>query len=195
MVIDEQIALVRRERLPGLGRLMASLNEATRALPIPEERVPALWMGISAQCAACSIHVSGEELRASGRPASDSDAPAKITRLRQGYCARQGCESFFYELTFSHCPGVDWTKLLEHTESILAEHERERDSEIRIREALWRVERIRLAGRVAAYLAAVALLFIAWQWHRGGTIPLIRQPENFRVDPLPSHLHGAPLHE
>jgi hypothetical protein len=47
------------------------------------------------------------------------------------------------------------------------------------------VGRRRLLGRLFVALAVASLLLLIRQWYRGGTIPLIREPENFQVDHLP----------
>ena len=40
----------------------------------------------------------------------------------------------------------------------------------------------RRTSRVVIGVAILAMLWLLRQWYRGGTIPLIREPENFQVD-------------
>ena len=48
-----------------------------------------------------------------------------------------------------------------------------------------RAARLGVARRVGLALVIVVLLLLFRQWYFGGRIPLIREPEKFRVDPAP----------
>lgn len=72
------------------------------------------------ECVQCRIQVSAEELQ----QLAVSDAPGgalhpKLQRLRLGYCARQGCESYFYEVHLESYPGVDWEVVVRNADSLL----------------------------------------------------------------------------
>src|SRR5215472_14229191 len=68
-----------------------------------------LSQSLRVECVQCAIQVSAEELQ----QLAVSDAPSgelhpKLQRLRLGYCARQGCDSYFYEVHLENHPEVDW---------------------------------------------------------------------------------------
>jgi len=120
----------------------------------------------------------------SQRP-SPERANAKIGRLRLGYCAREGCESYNYRVVFLDYPPTHWPEVLAQAESLQTEARKPGRSWVWIGSRLAALLRPRLTLRVWIVLAVALLLLLARHWQLGGTIPLVREPENFRVDPLP----------
>ncbi len=180
------------EPLARLERFCQGLDHALgRAGLSAEEVMRVFYAATMAECPRCGIKVFGEELYAVSQRPSPERASAKIGRLRLGYCARQGCESDHYRLEFLEHPSVNWHQVLAQANGLQAKVDRPKQSgaSIRLVAALLRP---RLRARVCVVLATALVLLFARHWYRGGSIPLIRAPEDFRVDPLPEETH-APL--
>jgi len=177
---------VRPQHLQRLGQFSLTLVEVLEQSAIAPDKlrevVRSAWSG---ECVQCAIQVTGEELLALSKPAEAGEANPRVARLRQGYCARNRCDSYYYRLIFTAHPDIDWTRVLSQTEPQEAEHVKQADAECAAVEAARRVVRRRIVGRVLVGVAVVALLLLIRQWYVGGTIPLVRQPENFQVDPVP----------
>jgi hypothetical protein len=145
----------------------------------------AIEQALSAECGQCGIHVTAAELLAEVPGSVTTAQEAKIQRLRRGECARSGCDTYYYTLRFADHPDLNWDELLTLADS------REAASPARLTPetgggwvaTLWLGKRLWI--RIGIGLAVVVLLLAARHWHRGGSIPLIRQPENFQVDRLP----------
>src|SRR6185503_18627296 len=65
---------------------------------------------LSAECSGCQLVITGNELNALAT--GHGVASQKLQRLQQGYCGRQGCNSYFYELKLQDHPSLDldWPK-------------------------------------------------------------------------------------
>lgn len=146
----------------------------------------ALKRAVEAECELCGLRVTGEELARLAKPAAelpDPDSP-KVARLRLGYCARQGCNSYYYRLSFQPVPALDWTKVLDGVgdtsvtpdDSGAAEQPSDR-----LKAAAMASVR-RLAPRIILGVLVMAALLFVRHWRRGGTVPWIREPEKFQVD-------------
>jgi hypothetical protein len=72
-----------------------------------------LRAALSGECVQCGIRITGEELIELSQPAKTAESDPKIARLRQDYCARNHCDSYYYRLTFRTHPDLDWTRLLD----------------------------------------------------------------------------------
>lgn len=149
--------------------------------PIPE---PELAKTLTGECLQCGMQVNGAELLQLAVP-GDAEDTSKLGRLRFAYCGRKGCKSYFYKLKFFAHPQFDWTHILllvdktpeEKSEEEIAALQSLANTNIAIRR--------KFASRLCAGVAATGLLLLAFQWYNGGTIPLIRNPEQFTVDPIP----------
>jgi len=178
--------LVRQQPIQSLGRFSLALAEAlNQSTSAPDKFRGAVLTAFSGECIQCGIRVSGEELLTLCEPAEADETNPRVARLKQGYCARNGCNSYYYRLIFTGHPDIDWTRVLSQTEPQEAEHVKQADAECAAVEAAKRAVRRRMAGRVLVGVAVVALLLLIRQWFVGGTIPLVREPENFQVDPVP----------
>jgi hypothetical protein len=61
----------------------------------------ALDTSLSAKCIQCGMTITGEEIASlSAEVEALNQNKARLTRLRRGYCARNGCDSYYYEGTF-----------------------------------------------------------------------------------------------
>ena len=132
-----------------------------------------------AECLACGIRISGDELLDLAIQANAGSS--KLKRLRMGYCARRTCDSRFYQLTCNPAAGVDWAPIFAIKDGFATLPEDIRDEppvEVRSR------KRALLIGAAAGLV--VLVLSVSWQLYTGGPIPFVRQPEKFQVDPAPS---------
>ncbi len=164
--------------LRNLAALARGLVAALRNRP-GVEPLSVLRAGVHAHCPQCQCRLFGEDVLALA--ASEAPAPEtspKLHRLAQGYCARQGCESRFYEFTFDPVPGVDWETLLAELDATPGAPAAEASVPAAGAPAAGRT---RL--RVAVGLALLVVLLVVRHILTGGTIPWIREPRRFTADP------------
>ena len=183
---------VREETLEALANFSADLAEACRRCdPTGTKVTETVSAALSAECPRCGIRVSGAELLAISASADDPSAHAKIKRMRLGYCARDGCESLVYQLHFGRVPDLDWEVIQEQMAA--AENHRLAlvAAEAAAKRAAQRKFNWRFIARVAIALGVLLLLLMIRQWYLGGRIPILREPEKFRVAPAPEE-HGRP---
>ena len=107
---------------------------------------------------------------------------AKAARLSQGYCGRRGCDSYYYRLMLSEDQDLDWNSVLAAVDK--GETHQVEDESLAAESTLMSCLRGRWTARTLAVLAVLLGLLVAWQWHRGGTIPWLREAERFQVDSL-----------
>lgn len=213
--------LVRQEHIRSLGALAGILAHAemptagpvrpagekpptTPTPPSPTSPpAPRLRDAISAQCVQCGIRLTGDELLALAEATEDAEGtraasrpPAppnpKVARLRLGYCARSGCDSCYYRVTFEPRPGLDWTKLLPGAELEVTTTAPAEDPGHAERQAAFRSSVRRTAGKAALALGVLIVLLVARHWYQGGTIPYLREPEKFDVEVAPTPIPPGP---
>jgi hypothetical protein len=184
--VTETQVLVRQEHLPKLEAFCRSLVEVFKRSRLgAEESLATFRQSVAAECVQCGTRVSGEQLCAllSQPPPADKTNP-RLERLHHGYCAAEGCNSYYYRLVFKPDPKVDWTSALKQAEIVLDEsapnHGLATESEWAQKLARYLLA-TGLAIRLGIGMAVVVFLLIVRQWQLGGPIPLIRQPEHFRV--------------
>lgn len=179
--------LLRQEHLQQLEPFCRGLTSSLAQSGLSAEEAAAAWrVGVSAECVQCGIRLFGEELYALSQPPSPTYASPKIGRLRLGDCAREGCNSYYYRLMFYPQPKVDWPKILG---SIKTEENPPAEERPHIPKSLLLQARALglLKRRVWLALGIIVLLLVARQVYRGGSIPLVREPENFRIGTDPQH--------
>lgn len=157
-----------------LPQLATSLREAIGRMPGPEKTRAAVEAALSAQCVQCAIPLTGADLLA----LPDSADP-RLERIRQGYCARNGCDCHFYNVTRRAHPDLDWSKLLSETNASV-----EAQAASAAAESHWNQKQQRKAKaiRIGIAVAALAAAYVARQLYLGGRIPFLREPEEFQVD-------------
>jgi len=153
-----------------------------------EDRVALLESSLVAQCAACNICLTGAELLLLARPVTHADGQdPRAGRLLQGYCARSGCNSYFYSLELRPGSGIDWPALEGVRSSIQDAAQNEADAQCAAQKMALAAKRrtagLRAAARIAVGAGAILLLLVLRQWYIGGTIPLIREPGTFLAVP------------
>jgi hypothetical protein len=192
--MPQESPIVRQERLQNLARFCEALVEALkRAGTGAEAAAHVIQRSVSARCVGCEILISGLELFALSQPPSPEHASPKIGRLRLGDCARQTCEAYDYRLTFQPDPLVDWNKILADADAIVNAPPTE-SAPARTGPVLphWLLRGV--SRRIWIPVTAAVLLLLLRQWYVGGRIPLVREPEKFRVDPDPQEGSGRQDH-
>jgi hypothetical protein len=176
------VPLSRSVDLQSVAAFARELVAALRQRP-GVEALNVLRAGVHAHCPQCQFRLFGEDvlaLAASQAPAPETSP--KLHRLAQGYCARQGCESRFYEFTFDPVPGVDWETLLAALDAALGAQAEAAATEAAAPAAAAAAPgRTRL--RVAVGLALIVVLLVVRHVLTGGAIPWIREPRRFTADP------------
>jgi hypothetical protein len=186
--VTQDPLLIRQVPLLKLESCCQALTEVLHQSGLsPEASLEAWRAAVSAECVRCGIPISGEELFALSQPPSAERASAKIGRMRLGDCARQGCNSYDYRVVFRSHAQLDWPKLLAQAEELQQEKAKPPSAGFGWKEMgrLW-VRQCVACRRLWIPLSILVLLLLLWrQWYVGGRIPLLREPEHFRVDPAP----------
>lgn len=162
------------KELPEFGR---SLAQSVSKQPEPDRLRAAIDQALSAECVQCGIRLSGSELLKFEEESSDD---ARVERLRIGYCARNGCESLFYRVTCAPHPQVNWPALLNPAQELSAEERAGAEARAKKQDAARK--RNKALIRTAVALVILFIVFAIRQVYMGGSIPFIRQPEDFKVD-------------
>jgi hypothetical protein len=172
--------LVREEPIRRVPKLIFAASAACRrASGDPQSSRTALPRAIGAQCTLCGFVLSGEELLALAEIARANEKSAMLQRLRDGKCARQDCKASHYRLQFYNTPEINWSTLLAE---FRPKETSQLQSEPASAPALPRRNILPKLARIAAVLGLLLFAWLWWQWYTGGTIPILRQPEHFRVE-------------
>jgi cytochrome P450 len=175
--------LIHQQHLLKLEPLCRSIAEALMDAGWTQERVhDAFLTSVSAECISCGISVSGEELYALAQPPSADHAHVKIGRLRMGDCARERCDSYYYRITFKAFPGADWARLVSQFEKGEPQRKQAGVAGNQRKRLMKYVRNLRAPAHVWITVAALVLVLVVRQWYVGGRIPLLREPEHFKVD-------------
>ena len=177
--ITRQVPLVRLETF------CRSLQEATDLVYDSSESADIWRLHISAECPACGIRTSGEELRALAFPPCAEFASAKIGRMRLGSCARHGCEAWDYSVHLWNQEGIDWPILLKAADKLGQAIDTSPKVSGHGSLAGFGQPAASYAVRVAGMLGIVFTLWLARELYLGGRIPLLREPEKFKIDTTP----------
>jgi hypothetical protein len=134
-----------------------------------------------AECPECGIQITGDEIvQISVTEEATELLHPKLKRLRLGYCAREGCESYDYRIHLEDHPGVDWTAVTEKAHQLeLAT--KAAASEEEKRQA--RQKRNHRTKRVVAGLFIVIALLLGSFVTRHGRMPFTKKPHKYEIDP------------
>jgi hypothetical protein len=200
--MNQDTAIIRQSEIRMLPALCQALVTALERRGLGPERALAAWReDVAAICPQCGISVSGAELFALAHPPAAETSSAKTGRLRLGYCARSGCESYYCQLTFKMHGEFDWMDILAQAEGILrdVEHPDGRNGaqrqgiSHRVR-LLWRSGRAR---RVCIALATVLLLMLGRHWYSGRHTPPLQVDSRMKAawggGRAPSAVSAAPV--
>lgn len=185
---SSQVAQVRIDALPACYQ--AILEALTLADMTAAELDDTFRHYVAAECLQCGTRVTGEEL---GQIAlaidTTPDANAKIARLRNGYCVREGCDSYYYRLVFIDHPKIDWGKLAAGLAQTGAAPPAPTLPPKRYGAAsLWLEDR--RTRWVLAGIGILLALLVARHFFTGGRIPFLHQKPAYVVDPAsapPAH--------
>ena len=134
---------------------------------------------IRGECVQCGIRITGEDMAHVALAGDKTEMPdSRLGRLRQGYCARNGCDSYYYRIHFDDYPDLDWTKILEKADNLelATQGTPEKKTEaITIRN--W------LLIRLAMGLGVVLILLLFWHVRYYGYVPVLQKPHKYTVDP------------
>jgi hypothetical protein len=136
---------------------------------------------LRAECAECGIQITGDEIVhvAVAEEATELPHP-KLKRLRLGYCAREGCESYDYRIHLEDHPGVDWTTVTEkaHQLELAAKAAASEEEKRRARQ-----KQNQRTKRVVAGLSVVIALLLVSFLTRHGRLPFTKKPHKYEIDP------------
>ena len=185
------LPLVARElHLLKFAEFCRALAQTLQADGLPAAQVSRAFQdGVSAVCIGCGLRVAGDELYALSQTDAVDGAPGRVRRLHLGDCACAGCGAWFYRLAFQAVPAIDWPGLLARVDTRL------QPPKPRWSLAAWMPSRLDLARpafvlRAGAWIGLILLLLLARQCYYGGRVPLLREPERFRVTPDPQEEAG-----
>ena len=191
----EPAELIHRVDLPSLVSFANRLRERLRnAVGADELATVALSRAVQIACPQCNLELTTEDLCAlTADDSGETTANAKVQRLRQGYCGRNGCNAFIYQFTFRPYPGVDWPAILGEARTAAPAGGTESTAATVAPAALPPALRRQRVVRILIGVGIVLLLFLARQWYySGGRIPFIREPRKFQAAPPPSSTAPAP---
>jgi hypothetical protein len=160
-----------------LAEFSRSLAQTISKQPEPDRIRAAIDQALNAECVQCGIRLSGSELLKFEGETSDDP---RVERLRIGYCARNGCESLFYRVTCGPHPQINWPGLLNPAHELSAEEKAA--AELRAKKQATAKKRNKALLRGGVAVVVLLIVFAIRQIYIGGSIPFIREPEDFRVD-------------
>jgi hypothetical protein len=154
-----------------------------------------LGQSLQAVCVQCGLVLSGSELYQLVRSSEPNALPLaspKLQRVKQGYCGREGCNSFYYEIRLSPSSEVDWIGILES----IALHEpadaqqAARPESVSARSTAASEKKIRKTLLFAGAALVIILLAVKYLMSSDG-LPGFRQEPKFQIDPtsIPAHQH------
>jgi len=184
---SSDILQVRVETLASLySSLAAALSEAGFT---GSELNEIFSKNVRGECVQCGIQISGDDMGHIALIGEEKDLPdSKLDRLRRGYCARNGCDSFYYHVHLGDYRNLDWVRIKEGADNrgVAAQVEASRAAGVASR-----VVRRRLLLRVGAGVAVVVILLLWRHWYYYGYVPLLQKPHKYTIDPS-SAGHGTP---
>jgi len=165
-----------------LVRLQASLARALGETGISGGQLNEIFSTrLRAECAECGIQITGDEIVHVAVAEESTELPhPKLKRLRLGYCAREGCDSYYYRIHLEDHPGVDWTTVTEkaHQWNLAAKAAASEEEKRRVCQ-----KRNQQTKRVVAGLfIVIALLLISFAT-RHGRLPFTKKPHKYEIDP------------
>lgn len=177
-------SLVRQVDLREVVGFARSLVASLRSSAGGQDLVKLLQGNVHAHCPQCQLRLFAEDLLSlAASEAPDPEVSAKLHRLSQGFCGRQGCEALYYEFSFDAVEGVDWGKVLTDAEASGGPQATETaviEQEVAARQA---AAKRRSRQRVLLGLALVVILLAVRHVMTGGTIPFLREARQFTADP------------
>lgn len=136
---------------------------------------------IELRCCSCNAQPSPKVVAAlfTGATLEAGRSAEELSRLRQEYCLRAGCDSRFYELTLAPHPSVDWAGV--GTESLAEEPHGSVGRAVgsAVVDKAAQTIRAQFSWRLVAVGVALLALLVWRQWWTGGSIPFFREAKTF----------------
>jgi len=104
----------------------------------------------------------------------------KLQRLRLGYCAREGCESYFYAVHLEDHSDVDWEAVAEKASNLVTAMKAAAAQEERRQRNRKRPQR--MMRFALAFLIMVVLIF-SWFVIQHGGLPFGKKAYKYEIDP------------
>ncbi len=169
-------------RVESLARYYASLGRTLAQTGVSGNQLNDILSScLEARCVNCEIPISGVEIEQISLIEDTTHlSHPKLKRLRLGYCAREGCESYEYAIHLSTSPGVDWDEIAAKTNDLMSAEKiaaKEVDRR-RIRKAR-NQHRMRIGGGLFILIVLFALFF----FFRNGRLPFVKKTHKYEVDP------------
>lgn len=159
-----------REFIHNLGGVIDASPDAPKLRAAVSE-------ALLADCVQCAIRLNGADLLSLN---DESNRDPRLERLRIGYCSRNGCDCHYYAVTTVPHADLRWPALVTPSD-VLHSTQTDEAGESKVRVPF--KDRVRpYVRRTLIAVGALLLVFVIRQYYMGGSIPFIRQPEDFRVD-------------
>lgn len=172
---------IRVETLPAVyTMLVKALSETGLSGTILNEIIS---KHVSSACVLCGIEIKGDDLSAMTLARHSEDlSDARLARLKQGYCCRRSCQSYYYKLLFAPHPSVNWEKVFEKLIDTKAwdTGEPTQEQADRSRKAL---ARRMLIIKIAAGVGLMLMLLVVRHLMSGGSLPGLKREPKYKVDP------------
>jgi len=172
-------------RLPvtDLPRVHEALARALGEAGVGGQELHALFgAGVRAVCVGCGLPVSGAELGELAVAERERELPAKLERLRLGYCPRNGCEARFFNLEIPGPGRFDRGKVLGRTRDLLSG---KTHSGPLLKPRVSPATRKATQRLAVITLITLAVAFVAYRltFYRTQPIPFVQPKSPFAIDP------------
>ncbi len=173
---------------------------ATRTVELPIDALPRVYLAVvatsktpaqewqelfparvSGECIQCGIKISGEELRQLAtldptHPVEDQ----KLDRLRLKYCARNTCQSRFYQVNIEPDSDLHWAAIKEQLQ-LASPEVREKSARRPVRLLSLSLPRYGRLALTIVLLGLVVSFFLIRYWIYGYRIPVVHKKNEYRV--------------
>jgi hypothetical protein len=138
-----------------------------------------------ASCVQCGLQLGGDDLLrlcwAPNEPSAENSA-ASLARLAQGYCGRNGCDSFYYDVRFAEHPDLNWARLLDEANQQVTGPAPEAGTVPPPVQRRWFKDR-RQRNFVIYGIAVVVIMLVVRYWITGESLPGFHKEQKFQLDP------------
>jgi hypothetical protein len=169
-------------RLENLVRLHAALASSLSETGINSCQLNEIFSThVRAECVKCGMHITGDQIGQIAVLEEDASLSCpKLKRLRLGYCAREGCESYYYAFHLQAHPNIDWAAVIEKAHRFAIALEKVAQQEQK-QQRKWKQNWLR--NRVAwAMISIVAILLFRFVMVHGH-LPFTDKPQKYKIDP------------
>jgi hypothetical protein len=177
-----------RLHISALAALQPRVVSALSTLGLTSAELGELfYRHLSATCVQCELGLTGEELSqlALAESAEQLGEP-KLARLRQGYCGRDGCDSYYYNVRFEDHPRVNWEILIPALKTAppppAAPTPAPDRAEADAVAVGWRAWVASGNRRIVLGLALLLILLVVRHFWLGGRVPFLHAKPHYRIN-------------